>query len=338
MPQTSPERLTRALETPTGGVFFLFGEEAYLRGEMEQRIVGAHLDPATRDFNLDLLRGAEVPPEQVASLIATPPMMAEWRIVVVRDAQHLAPKARDVVEQAAASPLPGLVLVISAAIPSGSKARFYANLKSQATSAEFPALDVSDAPGWLMERALLHHQLEMDGDAARALAAASGTDLGVLAAELQKLADFVRGRPRIGLDDVRAVSVHVPRVDRWGWFDAVAERNFAAAGAALPALLESGESAVGLIIGISAQLLRVALVLAGGPAALERELKPYQRWMSRRIVPQANRWTLPELERALGELLRSDRLLKSASLSDRQAMEELLLRLRVIAPARSQAA
>ncbi|HEX6912204.1 MAG TPA: hypothetical protein VF142_17505, partial [Longimicrobium sp.] len=60
---------------------------------------------------------------------------------------------------------------------------------------------------------------------------------------------------------------------------------------------------------------------------LERELKPFQKWMARRIVPVARKWTLPEVDEALGELLRTDRLLKSASLSDRQAMEELLLRL-----------
>jgi DNA polymerase III delta subunit len=60
---------------------------------------------------------------------------------------------------------------------------------------------------------------------------------------------------------------------------------------------------------------------------LERELKPFQKWMARRLVPVARRWTLPEVDQALVELLRTDRLLKSASLSDRQAIEELLLRM-----------
>jgi DNA polymerase III delta subunit len=54
--------------------------------------------------------------------------------------------------------------------------------------------------------------------------------------------------------------------------------------------------------------------------------------------PQARRWTLPEVDAALGELLRTDRLLKSASLTDKQAMEELLLRLWAIGrPAESAA-
>jgi len=126
---------------------------------------------------------------------------------------------------------------------------------------------------------------------------------------------------------VRAVGGSLPRQDRWAWFDLVADRKFPAALAALPTLLEAGENGVGLVIGITGQLLKVALVCAGGQGALERELKPFQRWMAKRVVPQARRWTLTEVDEALGELLRADRLLKSASLSDRQAMEELLLRL-----------
>lgn len=333
MPPSSAEALFRSLRTrPPGGVFFLHGDEGYLRDEAVQRIVDAHLDPATRDFNFDRVRGGEVAAEELASLIATPPMMAEWRVVVVRDAQGLAARGREAVEEAAARPPPGLVLVVSASVPSGSKARFYSVLASHATSVEFAPVDATDAPGWLIERAHAEYDRTLEPDAARALTAAVGTDLGILGSELAKLVDYAGARTTLTSADVKAVGVNVPRVDRWGWFDAVAERRFADALADLPALLDAGETAVGIVIGLGTQLLRVALVSAAGPAALERELKPFQRWMTRRIVPQAKRWTLPELDAALAELLRTDRLLKSASLSDRQAIEELLLRLRALAP------
>jgi len=120
----------------------------------------------------------------------------------------------------------------------------------------------------------------------------------------------------------------IPRFDRWAWFDLVGERRFGEALRQLPVLLEAGESGVGLVIGMGAQLLRIGIVCAGGQGALERELRPNQRWLARRVAAQARKWTLAQVDAALAELLRSDRLLKSASLSDRQAMEELLLRLR----------
>jgi DNA polymerase-3 subunit delta len=308
-------------------VFFFHGEEEYLREEAVSRAVAAYLDEGTRDFNFDQLRGPETQADALASLLATPPMMAEWRVVVLREAQGLSPKAREVVEAAAASPEPGLALVVTATIPSGSKAKFYTELAKRALSVEFPALDQADAPGWVMEQARAAHRLEMDPDAARALVAGIGSDLGTLSAELKKLASFVQDRTAVTLDDVRAVGGTLPRVDRWAWLDLVVERRFAEAVADLPVLLEQGENGVGLVIAITGQMLRIGLVCAGGQGALERELKPFQKWMARRIVPQARRWSLPEVDAALAELLRTDRLLKSASLGDRHALEELLLRM-----------
>ena len=339
MPEISYDALLRSLrDRAGGGAFFFHGEEDYLREEAVSRVVDRHLDPGTRDFNFDQVSGSDVAADELASLIATPPMMAEWRVVVVRAAQGLSVKAREVAEAAVKAPPPGLVLVLSAAIPSGSKAKFYSELQKRATSVEFPALEPLDAPGWLIERARAAHGVELEPDAASALVSAVGTSLGTLTSELTKLAGYVQERGRITVDDVRAVGGNVPRYDRWAWFDLVGERRLGEALRILPILLESGENGVGLLIGMGQQLIRVALVCAGGQGALERELKPYQKWLARKVAPQARKWTLPEVDQALSELLRTDRLLKSASLSDRQAMEELLLRLIAIRPPRESAA
>ncbi|HEX8394758.1 MAG TPA: DNA polymerase III subunit delta [Longimicrobium sp.] len=337
MPAIRPAQLDRTLrERVAGGAFFFHGDEDFLREEAAGRVVAAYLDPATRDFNFDQVRGADVAAEDLASVIGTPPMMAEHRVVVVRDAQGLSVKAREVVEAAAKAPPAGLILVLSAAIPSASKAKFYDELKKHAVSVEYAPLSHDDAPGWAMETAREELGYELEPDAARALVGGVGVDLGTLTSELKKLAAYAQGRERVTLDDVRAVGGAIPRQDRWEWFDLVAERRFREAVAALPVMLDQGENGVGLVIGMGGVLLKIGLVCAGGQGALERELKPFQKWMARRIGPQARRWTLPEVDRAMEELLRTDRLLKSASLSDRQAIEELLLRLWAIErPARA---
>jgi DNA polymerase-3 subunit delta len=327
LPQLSYSALLASLPKLGGGVFYLSGDEEYLKDEAARRIVDHFLDPATRDFNLDQLRGADVTPESLGSVIATPPMMAEHRVVLVRDGQTLSPKAREVVEAVAAEPPAGLALVIVATQPASSKAKFYTNLKKLARAVEFGSVDPVDLPGWVAERAREAHGLGIEPEAARALAAASAGQLGVLASEIQKLAAFVGDRQEITIADVRAVGGYIPRVDRWEWFDLVGERRIPEALSKLPALLESGESGVGLVIGIASQMLRIALVVAGGKEALEKELKPYQRWLAGRVVPQARRWAQREVDLAISELLRTDRLLKTASLTDRQAIEELLLRL-----------
>ena len=329
MPLISPDALTRALAGgKLGGVYFLFGEEEHLKEELATSLIAAHLDPATRDFNFDQVRGHETTPEALASMIATPPMMAEWRVVVVREAQALATssKTRAVIENALERPMPGLALILIATLPDKAKAQIYEKLKKQAIAVAFPPLNPADVPGWLIERA------QSDGyalqpKAAQALASAIGPELGVLLQELKKLYDFTRDRKKITIDDVTACVGSVPHQNRWEWFDMLGDRQFANARAALPVLLDSGETGVGLIIGMGSHFIRLGILAAGGEKALEAALPPHQKWLAGRLNRQARKWKAHQLETALQDLLRADRLLKSSNLGELPVLDEFILRL-----------
>ena len=329
MAAVSAERLLESLARgKLGGVYFLHGDEEFLKEEAVQSIVAAHIDPATRDFNYDELRATSADPETVASVCATPPMLAEWRVVVVREAQVLATNAklRAAVEAQLERPQPGLALILVAQLPERSKAKLWEQLKKATKSVEFSPLSAADVPGWLIERAAVGGKT-LEADAARSLAAAVGTELGVLAQELAKLNGYVGDRAAISRADVAEVVGAIPRQNRWDWIDMVGDRRFAEARAGLIVLLDGPESGVGLVIGLGTHFLRLAIAAGGGERALGAALPPHQRWLAGRVARQARRWSLPALESALADLLRADRLLKSASLGERAVMEELLLRM-----------
>ena len=310
-----------------GGAFYLHGEDEFRKEEAARRLVEAHVDPATRDFNLDQLRGSEVDAERLASILATPPLMADWRVVLLRETEALAssPRARDVLLERVASPPPGLALVIVATVPDRSKARFYRDLEARCRSLRFQAVSLNDVPAWLVERAEGRHAVELEEGAARALAAAVGTELGVLAQEIEKLVAFVHPRVRITRADVEAAGTRLPRQDRWQWFDLVGERRFREALASLGVLMAQNETAVGLVTGLGTHLLRLGVARVGGEAALEEVLDGHQQWLARRLLPQARRWRVEEIEEAVLGLLRVDRLLKASTLSDQVLLEEWLL-------------
>lgn len=313
---------------PRGGVFFLHGEEEQLKEESAAALVAAHLDAATRDFNYDQLRASDVDPETLASILQTPPMMATWRVVVVRDVQVIATQAqlRAVIEDVVAQPPPDLAVILLATLPAKSRAQIWERMKRATTSFEFPLMSASDVPGWLIERAQ-QQDVELEIGAARALAGAIGADLGVLTQELGKLIGYVGERRRITKDDVAAMVGSVPRQNRWDWFDLVGAGEFRDARTGLHVLLDENETGVGLVIGLSTHFLRLAIAARGGERALGDALPSHQRWLAQRLTKQARHWHPDALDRALGDLLRADRLLKSASLDQRQIMEELLLRL-----------
>ncbi|MCA9299456.1 MAG: DNA polymerase III subunit delta, partial [Phycisphaerales bacterium] len=271
-----------------GGAFYLHGEDQFRKEEALQRLVTSHLDPATRDFNFDPLRGTEVDPETLASVLGTPPMMAEWRVVVIREVEGLAgsKRARDILMDVVSRPPPGLALVLSCTVPDGSKAKFYGDLTKQARSVEFRAVADSDVPGWIIDRGRTAHDLDVEIEAAQALAGAIGHDLGVLARELEKLSDFVGDRRTVTLADVDAAGTKIPTQDRWRWFDLVGDRRFGEAHRTLEILFSQGESAVGLVMGLATQFLRLGVAAEQGAQALEASLPPHQRWLARRIVTQ----------------------------------------------------
>ena len=320
-------QLPPALTKVRGGVFYLHGEDAFRKEQVVNALVDAHLDAATQDFNLDQLRGTETDIETVASVMATPPMMAEWRVVVVREVEGFASgkKARETMLEVVRNPPPGLALILSCTVPRGSRAKFYRDLSSFSHSVEFKTFTSADVPGWLINRAQEAYSVEIEVEAAQALSSAIGTNLGVLDRELEKLADFLGDRSLITISDVEAVGTKLPSQDRWRWFDLVGERRFQEALPGLDVLIGQGESGVGLVIGLATHLLRLGVASTKGFRSLEAALPPHQKWLAKRAMAQSKKWPPGELDVAIEELLRADRLLKASPQSDQHFVEEWLL-------------
>ena len=320
--------LPRSLSAPgKGGVFFLHGGDEYRKDTAARALVEQYADAATRDFNVDVLRGSEISVERLASVISTPPMMADWRVVLVREAEALAssPAARKVVLDAAGSPPPGLVLILQASVPKQSRAKFYKDLARTAQAVEFRPVSADATPAWLVSWADGELGATIEIEAAQALAGAVGTDLGVLTQEVRKLVAMVGPDRPVDVDAVRKGGLQLPQQDRWAWFDLVGNRRVNEAVGGLPVLLAQGETAVGLVIGLSTTLLRIGVAMEGGAAALQAALPPYQRFLARRITAQARRWTRADLARALHGLRRLDQLLKASAIPDEVLLEEWLL-------------
>lgn len=315
------------------GAFFLYGDAARLRDAGARRLIDAALEPGTRDFNLDRFRGKEREPDEIASAMAMPPMMAPRRVVAIFDAQQLTPTGRKVVLQVVEDPPPDLTLVVVASIPDRSKASFYKTLKRKARALEWSVPREEELPGWIMDRASSHLEVEISPRAARSIVTAVGTDLGRLQAELEKLAGAASDG-EITLESVRELVPDAREIDRWEWLDGVADRDYLASLRSLPTLLgQSSESAVGLLIGMIDQHLYISIAVERGRKGVERALvnagKPYLKWKARIYARQARSWSSGELERALGLMRKADWSVKSGA-GDRRALEELLLSLHML--------
>jgi DNA polymerase-3 subunit delta len=323
--------------------YYFLGAEDYLKDEMLRQLIEAAVDPATRDFNLETLRAGDLDGETLGSLLGTPPMMAERRVVVVRDVVNLRKDARRALEQYLERPAEDVVLVLIAA--AGAKEDRV--LLDRTTAIEFEPLSGSRVPKWITYYATHDLHCEITPEAVSLLQSAVGTELAQLKIELDKLASFAAGGERPVIDEAAvAAIVGVQRGETLGdLLDAVASRDAARAIELLPhVLLQPKTSAVTIIMALATQTLALAWGRArrsaGVPAhrmkdelyALLKEGSPYtgRSWSDAvgTWLRALDSWTARDLDTALTALLAADAAIKESRVSsDEQLIESLILAL-----------
>ena len=312
------------------GAYYITGDDEYQKDDAVRQLTDAALDPVSRDFNLDVRKAADLDAETLGSLLSTPPMMAERRVIVVREAGNLKKDARKALDRYLAAPVPDLLLIFTAA--AGSK--IDSALSEAATVLQFDPLTGDRVPKWIAHHATGILGVKITGQAVELLQAAVGSDLHQLAGELDKLASFSQGN-EITEDAVAAV-VGVRRGETQAdLLDAVADRNVSRALELIPHILSQPKTtAVSIVMALSTQMIAIAWGRArlddgATRAQLSREyfdlLKETgaftgRSWGSATAVwaRAAERWTRSAVEYALDALLEADIALKESKVSSEE--------------------
>lgn len=320
-------------------VYYFHGDDDFLKDRSVRELVDATVDPSTRDFNLEQRRGADLDAEALDSLLSTPPMLAERRVVVVRDVDKLKKDARKLLDDYLKRPAPDCVLLLVSA--TGVKAE--KGLTDRSTAVEFAPLVGDRVPKWVVYQVETVLKRTITADAVSLLVEAVGEDLSQLAVELEKLASF--SDDVIDEDAVSAV-VGVRREESLGaLLDAVAARDATRALELIPGVMQQPKmNAVLLTMHLTTQ----TLALAYGEAARARGSNPrglYNEFMSllketgafpgrpwgeavNAWSKYSDRWSVDELDAALATLLAADEALKDTRLSsDEQLLTSLVLAL-----------
>lgn len=331
MPRLTLDKLRRSLIAgPPAPAYYIHGGEGILKDEAVALILDRALDAATRDFNLDLCSAQQLDPAALPAACATLPMLAERRVVVVRDIEAWQRKSKAKLPAMAylERPMPDTVLVMV----QGNDDDPDEELSSRCTSIECTAPTGDQLDVWLDGR-LTAHAVAIVPEAREHLIRATGGDLGLLTAEVQKLS----GLEMQGPIDAETVGALVGI--RFGetaddWRDAILRDDVSRALTLLPKLLETtGVSGVKLVtlLGTSLLALRWARAMAEGNKQLRGGLlatrvkndllfkiragvgsyDPFARLVSEVV----SRWSPARLETATAAVLQADIALKGNTIS-----------------------
>jgi DNA polymerase-3 subunit delta len=309
------------------GAYYVYGDDEFQKNDAVRQLVAAAVDPATRDFNLDTRRAAELDAESLGSLLGTPPMMAEKRVTIIRDVGALKKDARAALDRYLKQPSHDTMVVLVAA----PGAKTDKPLQMSTTPLEFNPLDGSRVSRWIAHHAKSELGVEISEGAADLLHEAVGNDLYQLTSELDKLASYAGGAT-IDEDAVSAV-VGIRRGETVADFlDRVMQRDATGALALIPHILTQPKtSGVSVVMALSTQML----ALAWGRARLDSGLPqsrlegeyfqllkstgayPARPWggAARAWAAAARDWKLAECNRAVVALLAADMALKESRVS-----------------------
>lgn len=337
---TADKTLRDALKRGTfDGAYYICGEDDFQKEDAMRQLIKAAVEPAMRDFNMEVRRAQDTDAKSLDAALSAVPIMADRRVIVIRDTSALKKDARKVMDRYLSKPSPDVLLLLVET--SGGKTD--KDLAKNSTPLEFDFLTADRIPKWITHYAFTQFQMRISAGATELLQSAVGTDLHQLVAELDKLASFAQGR-EIVESDVTAV-VGVRRGETMADFlDEVTCRNVPRALELVPQILSQPKTtAVSLVMALATQTIALAWGRARrneglSQSRLQSEYFGFLKqagsvftgrpWGSAAAAwtGAVDRWNEQSLEHALDSLLEADIALKETRLSsEEQVMATLVL-------------
>ena len=167
-------------------VYYLMGEEPYYIDKISDWIAENVLQPEGRDFDQTVLFGSDVNASQIVDAAKRYPMMSEYQVLIVKEAQNV--KNVEALEKYMKAPMPSTILVMchKNGTIDGRKREYVKAIQQAGILFESKKLRERDLPGFI-ERYLKAQEASIDPKSTQMIAEAIGADLSRLTGELDKV-------------------------------------------------------------------------------------------------------------------------------------------------------
>ena len=187
-------------------VYYLMGDESYYIDRIADYIAEHVLQPEERDFNQTVLFGSDVTASQIADYARRYPMMSQYQVLIVKEAQNI--KNTDALALYFKSPMPSTILVMCHKNGSidGRKKEYVKAIQGAGVLFESKKLKEKELPVFI-ESYLKSRQVSIDPKSTQMIADNIGADLSRLTGELDKVilslpADHKKVTPQVVEDQI----------------------------------------------------------------------------------------------------------------------------------------
>lgn len=166
-------------------IYFLCGEETYYIDRISDLIEKSVLTEDEKSFNQVVLYGRDTTVEEIVSTAKRFPMMADYQVVIVKEAQNLS-KTFDKFESYAVNPQLTTILVFAYRDKPDGRKKIFKTIKDKGVWFESKKLYDNQVPDWIV-KVLKGQNYGIEPKAAAMLSEFLGTDLAKINNELEKL-------------------------------------------------------------------------------------------------------------------------------------------------------
>lgn len=307
-------------------IYLFYGAEGYLKKQYRNRLAAAMAAPDDT-MNFTAFEGKDVNPKEIIDLAETLPFFAERRVILIENSGFFKNACED------------LANYLSQAVPStyfifveeevDKRSKMYKAVKKQGKIVEFATQSEELLTKWILTR-LKKEGKNITGSVMQLFLSKTGTDMGNINGELEKLLCYSMGRDVITAEDVEAVTTEQISNKIFDMVNAIAEHRQKTALGLYYDLLTLKEPPMRIMYLISRQfqiLLNIRDMSGKGldsrTMAQKAGIPPFA--VSRNVT-QAKGFTAAQLKQALYDGVELEEAVKTGRMDDRMAVELFIMK------------
>ena len=307
-------------------VYLRYGEEAYLKKQYKDKLKHAMV-PEGDTMNFSAFEGKSINPKEIIDLAETLPFFADRRVILIENSGFFKNACEELAEYLPqVAPATHFIFVEDEV---DKRSKMYKAAKASGRIVEFLPQTEELLTRWILGR-LKREGKNITGSVMQLFLTKTGTDMGNIDRELEKLLCYTLDRDVITAEDVEAVVTEQTTNKIFEMVNAVAEHNQRRALDLYYDLLTLKEPPMRIMFLISRQfqiLFHIRDMAAKGldqqTMAKKAGIPPFA---VRKNVSQAKGFTMEQLKQALCDGAELEEAVKTGRMDDRMAVELFLMK------------
>lgn len=315
-------------------IYLFYGEEGYLKKQYRDKLKNALAESeggmsmgGGSDMNFTAFEGKDINPKEVIDLAETLPFFADRRVILIENSGFFKNSCDDLADYLAEAAPTTYFLFVEEEVDKRSK--MYKAVKKDGKIVEFATQSEELITRWILSR-LKKEGKNITGSVMQLFLSKTGTDMGNIDRELEKLICYTLDKDVIEAEDVEAIATEQTTNKIFDMVNAIAEHNQRRALDLYYDLLTLKEPPMRIMYLITRQFNILLSVRDMARKGLDQQTMAQKAGIPpfavRRNLTQAKGFTLEQLKDALREGVELEEAVKTGHMNDQMAVELFIMK------------